>query len=269
MSKQKKSMYLNKKRKRIKKGPVILVGLCALLLLVSGVSAWQTWNKGETILPLTSDEEKPQVLDDSDKQKNEVSEYDIDTPASITAIINKQRPFPSDYEPSDLVVPNIAMRDNISGDEQYVRAQAATALEAMTSAAANEGIALLLGSGYRSYALQESLFASYEEISGTEAANQYSARAGQSEHQTGLAVDLVGDDMSCYLEICFEETPTGQWLESHAHEYGFILRFKKGKESITGYQYEPWHFRYVGPELAKAIHEKNVTMEEYFDLVQG
>ncbi|MGL4624326.1 MAG: M15 family metallopeptidase [Culicoidibacterales bacterium] len=257
-----KSMHLNdKKRRRIKKTPVIVL-VIVLILVIGGVLISNGSEKGSGVeIPLTPTPVEPVT-------EGATSSYDIDTPESLTAIINKQRPLAAEYVPNDLVVPTIAMRGNISDDEQYVRQATATALETMAQAAANEGIELVLGSGYRSYDLQENLFSSYAEASGIEQANTYSARAGQSEHQTGLAVDLVGSDYECYLEICFEETSTGQWLKEHAHKYGFIIRFLQGKESITGYQYEPWHLRYVGTELATAITQSGLTMEEYFKLVE-
>lgn len=259
-----KSLHLNDRRRRVKKTPIIVL-VCIFLLVIGGVLISNGSEKGSGVeIPLTPTpiEKTPETEGDST-----VEGYDIDTPTSITAVVNKQRPLAADYVPTDLVVPTITMRDNISNDEQHVRQATATALEKMAQAAAAEGIELVLGSGYRSYALQETLFASYAEQSGIEQANTYSAKAGESEHQTGLAVDLVGADYECYLQVCFEETPTGQWLKEHAHEYGFIIRFLKGKESITGYQYEPWHLRYVGEELAGAIQQSQQTMEEYFKLV--
>lgn len=260
-----KSLHLNDKRRRIKKTPIAIIGI-VLLLVVGGILISNGSEKGSGVaIPLTP---TPIETAKAEEQATVLAGYDIDTPTSLTAIINKQRPLTADYVPTDLVVPTIAMRANISDDEQHVRQVVATALETMAKAAAEEGVELVLGSGYRSYSLQESLFASYAEQSNIEQANTYSAKAGQSEHQTGLAVDLVGGDYDCYLEVCFEETTAGQWLQAHAHEYGFIIRFLKGKETITGYQYEPWHFRYVGAELASKIHQSQLTMEEYFKLVE-
>lgn len=92
------------------------------------------------------------------------------------------------------------------------------------------------------------------------------ARPGTSEHQTGLSFDATSPDQTCHLEICFENTSQGQWLVANAHAYGFHLRYQEGKESVTGYQYEPWHFRYLGKDLAGELHEKNLTLEEYFKL---
>ena len=89
-------------------------------------------------------------------------------------------------------------------------------------------------------------------------ADTYSARAGTSEHQTGLATDVNS------VSTSFENSSAFKWLEKNSYKYGFILRYPKGKEHITGYMYEPWHYRYVGSEVAKVIKEKNITYEEYY-----
>ena len=119
-------------------------------------------------------------------------------------------------------------------------------------------------SGYRSQYTQTSVYNSYAQKDGVTAADRYSARPRYSEHQTGLAADLGNG--TCDLEICFGNTSAGKWLESNAHKYGFIIRYPKGKESLTGYQYEPWHLRYVGKELAIQIYKTNQTLEQFFGL---
>ena len=112
-------------------------------------------------------------------------------------------------------------------------------------------------SGFRSYSTQKVLYNSYVQTDGVEAADTYSARPGHSEHQTGLAFD-VGN-----IDYGYGDTDAGRWLNDHAHEYGFIIRYLKGKESITGYVYEPWHIRYVGLNVASEIHTRGITLEEY------
>ena len=141
-------------------------------------------------------------------------------------------------------------------------------LEKLVAAARNAGVTIYVGSGYRSYATQASLFASNVRQHGETKASRFSSRPGHSEHQSGLAVDFGGTDRACWVEECFEQTTAGKWLAAHAHEYGFILRYPKGKESITGYQYEPWHFRYVGRELAGALHQSGLTMEEAWSYIE-
>ena len=104
------------------------------------------------------------------------------------------------------------------------------------------------------------LYDNYVATDGKEAADTYSARAGYSEHQTGLAVDIYNKVLPY---TSFEETEEFTWMQENAYKYGFILRFPKDKTNITGYQYESWHYRYVGKEVAKEIHENNLTLEEY------
>jgi len=136
----------------------------------------------------------------------------------------------------------------------------------MFAAAKEDGIHLAGVSGYRSHSVQKALFQRYVERDGEEAARRYSAEPGHSEHETGLAMDVSGIDGKCAAEDCFADTKEAEWLDRHAHEFGFIIRYPKGKESVTGYQYEPWHLRYVGKELAKEIAEQGITLEEYFGL---
>ena len=134
----------------------------------------------------------------------------------------------------------------------------------MLAAAKQQGFDLVAFSGYRSFEYQTTLYDNYVKRDGQAAADRYSARPGYSEHQTGLAFD-IGErgKEDVWLTEEFGETPAGQWLFTHAQEYGFILRFPQNKEEITGYMYESWHYRYVGKEVAKEITKKNITLEEY------
>lgn len=127
--------------------------------------------------------------------------------------------------------------------------------------AKEENHPVLAMSSYRSYDYQVNLYKRYVASDGVEAADTYSARAGFSEHQTGLCVDVY-DGKIDYTN--FEQSESFQWMQENAHRYGFILRFPKGKEHITGYQYESWHYRYVGVDIATYIHENNITFEEYY-----
>lgn len=187
----------------------------------------------------------------------------IDNPASASVVVNKQRPISSSYSPSDLRKPNVALKS--SG--LALRAEAASALERMFTDASAQSANLMLGSAYRSYSSQSSIYNNYVRSYGQAEADRFSARPGTSEHQTGWAADLSQRyDQSCWLEICFGATAEGQWLKNNAHKYGFIIRYPNGKEGITGYQYEPWHVRYFGTDLANKIHSAGQTVEEYFNL---
>ncbi|TXK80065.1 D-alanyl-D-alanine carboxypeptidase family protein [Paenibacillus sp. N3.4] len=191
----------------------------------------------------------------------------IAKPDSLTALVNKQNSLPSDYEPSDLVYPDVAFVFSEKIEKRKMRKEAAGALEKLFAGAKKDGISLAGVSAYRSYATQKSVFQRYVLKDGEEKAKTYSAVPGTSEHETGLAIDVTGSDGKCAAEDCFGGTKEANWLEKHASEYGFIIRYPKGKAAITGYQYEPWHIRYVGTDLSKEIVSKNVTMEEYFKAV--
>lgn len=153
-------------------------------------------------------------------------------------IVNKTYGLPSDYHP---------------GLEDYVL----DAFQEMKAAAAEEGLDLYIGSDFRDYDYQVTIYNNYCELYGWELADTFSARPGHSEHQTGLTIDCNS------IDDAFGETAEAAWLAQHCAEYGFIIRFPEGKEDITGYQYEPWHIRYVGKELATEINALGLTLEEY------
>ena len=139
-------------------------------------------------------------------------------------------------------------------------AQATSALYEMFAAAKNDGISLWVCSGYRSYSDQAYIYRGYVNRDGQAEADRYSARAGHSEHQSGLAFDL---NETTYA---FGESAAGKWVAAHAHEYGFILRYPENKESVTGYRYEPWHVRYLGKEMAQKVFESGLCLEEYLGI---
>ena len=145
-----------------------------------------------------------------------------------------------------------------------MRAQAATALNELLTDAKTAGYNLQIISSYRSFSTQSITYNGYVARDGQAKADTYSARPGHSEHQTGLAVDLGSG--TCNLEICFGDSPAGKWLAANAWNYGFVIRYQKDKTAITGYQYEPWHIRFVGKELASEIKTKDITLEEFFGL---
>lgn len=194
------------------------------------------------------------------------SKYSIDEPGSLWQVVNKSRPLPPDYVPSDLIVPDVRLRLSASEQQMKFRQIAEEDLIKMFDAASEQGVTLVFGSGYRSYSLQKQFYDSYVARDGQEAADRYSARPGTSEHQTGLSFDVTSISGKCHLEICFADMKEGQWVRNHAYEYGFIIRYPEGKKQITGYQYEPWHLRYVGRELASEIQKSSQTLEEFFGL---
>lgn len=187
---------------------------------------------------------------DSDTAQFPTSPSQVSAPTYIDdiLIVNKGIPLPEDYAP---------------GENSYARAE----FELMKDDAAAEGITLTAFSTYRSFDYQESLYNNYVAEDGQTAADKYSARPGHSEHQTGLAFDIGGSDPAYYTSEAFADRPAGIWLAENAHEYGFILRYPEDKEHITGYQFEPWQYRFVGRQDAQNIHDSGLTLDEYLDAV--
>ena len=144
-----------------------------------------------------------------------------------------------------------------------LRAEAKTALERMLSDAYAQGHDIYARSAYRSYAEQERTFAYWVSVLGEAEARRVSAEAGHSEHQLGTTVDLTTPDVGYDLTEAFGETPAGRWLADNAHIYGFALSYPAGAEAVTGYAYEPWHFRYVGADHAAAWKASGLTLVEY------
>lgn len=190
----------------------------------------------------------------------------VSNPDSMLVLVNKNYALSEDYEPSDLVLPNVLSTDYNQNQNIYLRKEAAMYLEQLFYAAQNEaGLTLLARSGYRSYQTQISLYDRYVSQNGTEKADTFSARAGHSEHQTGLAMDVTADSVNRQLVTDFGLTPEGIWLKENAHRFGYIIRYLEGREDETGYQYEPWHIRYVGVEAATEIYENNWILEQYLN----
>lgn len=184
---------------------------------------------------------------------------------STVVLVNKKRNLPASYEPKDLVVPNIPFSFSGSSPKKQMRKAAATALEKLFAAAKKDGIDIKAVSGYRSYATQKSIFERNASIKGEAVANKTSARPGQSEHQTGLAMDISSASAGYDLQQSFGSTKEGKWLKANAPKYGFIIRYGKDQEKLTGYAYEPWHVRYVGVYIAGEMTKQNLTLEQYLE----
>jgi len=184
--------------------------------------------------------------------------YSDSEASSITVVVNKKHKLPSSYAPS--VVP-------IAGG--YLRQEAVTAMNDLLATANSAGNSMKIISSYRSYSTQVSTYQKWVNLQGQTEADRGSARPGHSEHQTGLAVDLGNPDNSCNLLACFGTGIRGVWLANNAHSFGFIVRYPEGKESLTGYQYEPWHVRYVGITEATAIYQSGQTMDQYYGVEAG
>lgn len=178
----------------------------------------------------------------------------------LLVLVNKYHGVTRDYEPKDMVEVDLSMA---AWDGIQIKKEAYDAFVEMFNDAAAQGYSFCICSGYRSYEYQQELFENALATQSEEEAHMFSAYPGRSEHHTGLAIDITSESMGWSLSQDFADYPEGKWLDEHCQNYGFILRYQKGKEDITGYQYEPWHFRYVGKEVAKEIMSKGITFEEY------
>jgi len=195
------------------------------------------------------------------KANYEYYDEDIIKPTNLKdgnlMLLNKFHYLNEDYNPDDIVkISNMYAYDNNSIKEEVY-----TAYKKMWNAAKKEDLTLIVTSSYRSYDTQENLWETRANKYGEEEADKETARAGFSEHQTGLALDIVTYNS---LLNDFENTDEFKWLQKNAHKYGFILRYPKDKEDITGYSYESWHYRYVGVDVATQIYEENITFDEYY-----
>jgi D-alanyl-D-alanine carboxypeptidase len=172
--------------------------------------------------------------------------------------------LPQGWKPKDLVTISVPYRGR--SEAKYLRKEAADAIIRLFASAKKDEITLCAISGFRSYELQKSVYYKYTRQLGEKTAEMVSAKPGSSEHQTGLSIDISTKSLNYALRNSFANTSEGKWLAENAARFGFILRYPKGREAITGYAYEPWHFRYIGKELAADITKKGVTLEEYYGI---
>ena len=191
---------------------------------------------------------------DKDYYSNDIP-LSKDKASKLDVIVNKYYKLDKDYEPEDLTVIN----SKFASGTQKLRKEAADKFEEMASDMLKENLKIYAGSTYRSYSYQEGLYNRYVKKDGFKEAETYSARAGYSEHQLGLAVDIVNGKQNYLSEGDKEYT----WLVNNSYKYGFILRYPHESEYITGYVFEDWHFRYLGIDLATKVHESKLTYDEY------
>ncbi|MEI6850459.1 MAG: M15 family metallopeptidase [Candidatus Saccharibacteria bacterium] len=259
-----------------RKSIVIIVAFIIIAVLVSLFVV--IWVKTDTALsptlPKNLTTKKNDVIETEKIVKKEVivekpiipsfdkSKYSTTVPSSIWVVVNKQHPLvPISYTPVNLIT---TVGATISSSAQID-------FEAMNNTALASGINFTIVSSYRSYDTQNYLYNNYVASYGQVASDTFSARPGYSEHQTGFTIDLGSSTgASCNLDSCFRSTIEGTWLAQHAYEYGFLLRYPIDKQQITGYMSEPWHFRYIGRELALEMKNKSIsTLEEFFNISGG
>ena len=272
---RKSRMDRNKNKKPIIIGSIISVVLFALIavgyIYKDELFSSKSTTESEEVTPdivETQEELNEAVVEDNkqpdteqqDEQPDKMIEVDAGGyPIAVAAVVeptyidgiliaNKKYPLPEDFNPGE-------------------NAEARAAFEQMATDAKALGFDLVAFSGFRSYEYQTTLYNNYVNRDGKEAADRYSARPGHSEHQTGLAFD-VGEKSreDLWLTAEFGETPAGKWLADNAYKYGFILRYPEGKEDVTGFMYEAWHFRYLGVEKATEVKQTGLTLEEYLSV---
>ncbi|WP_082050395.1 M15 family metallopeptidase [Risungbinella massiliensis] len=244
------------------------IGKIAAVIVVStlliGLAIFFAINQEDKGAKNASEETKKETTPSTtEPTKPSSSEPQIEL-TEIQMLVNKEHGLDEDYVPPDLIVPKIKFVYQTAEIKQMQRV-AAESLEKMFEAAKQDGLPLAGVSGYRSYKTQKILYNNYVKRDGQEAADRYSAKPGHSEHMTGLTMDIAGYSGKCAASDCFHNTKEAQWLKDNAYKYGFILRYPPGKEEITGYKHESWHYRYVGEPLAKFIYEKQITLEEYYE----
>jgi len=182
---------------------------------------------------------------------------DISNESSHLVLVNKYRRLSADFVPEDLE----KISTSCSNGEKFLSKVAKEAFEELCVDASSVNLSIKASSAYRSYSYQANLYNSYVSSKGQKEADRSSAKPGHSEHQTGLAIDVASGSNN-YVK--FGESDEYEWIKDNAHKYGFIIRYTKETEGITGYMDEPWHIRYIGKEIATYLYENNMTYDEYY-----
>lgn len=244
----------------VKVARILLAAALALFL----IGVWGRYHRPNTSPVIVPTDKDDAVDGDEASPEPTPLPVELTDPASITVLVNKTHALPAEYVPEKLVTPYVLS----TSDVIKVSSKAADQLKKMVTKAEDNGIKLYLTSGYISYKTQDDYFSDRASMVGEAEANKVIAKAGFSEHQTGLAFDFSDEPSGTATTTAFAETEAGKWLMTHAHEYGFILRYPEGKEAITGYSYQPWHYRYVGKDVANAMYKisPDLTMEEYYNV---
>jgi D-alanyl-D-alanine carboxypeptidase len=256
------------KERKMKKIYLVMAFSCALAMFVgtfaygashySPLSVGGTHIDGSVVNPLSGSTATPATISTARSGSGG------NTCDSLLVLVDKSHGLPANYVPASL----ISLHDygipvnNYSIRARYILVRDLQDLIATGEAA---GHYLVVASAYRSYAEQTSIFSSYVQDYGLEEANTFSARPGQSQHQLGTAIDFTTAEMGYGLSQTFGSTPTGQWLLANAYKYGFYLSYPQGQESVTGYRYEPWHFRYLGRQNASELQQSGLIMQTYLE----
>lgn len=222
-------------------------------------------SSANTIPPLSAKIAEPTSISASitAKKSTEVSSGVFITKMGddFLVLINKTIRLPASYTPSDLVSIDDIVQTTKGG--MMLRAEAAESMREMNSSAKGDGVLIIILSAYRSYWSQQATFSSWVGSAGLAAAETFSARPGHSQHQLGTTFDYTSESVNLGLSKDLTNTAEGKWMAANAHKYGFVISYPKGAEAITGYIYEPWHYRYIGVENANKMMESQVILEEF------
>jgi D-alanyl-D-alanine carboxypeptidase len=246
---------------------VLFLVLAILAFIIIGQLDFSSFSSGGLEKEVSGVEEP--VVPDTEQEMREAIQQDMEK--GFLILVNKEKGLAKEYVPEDLAEISYFAKDR-SPQWRKMRQEAVQAFHALCEDALEQEMEIVVTTAYRSYDFQSSLYYSYVESRGQEWADRYSAKPGTSEHQTGLAADCSSPSVGYQLTSTFGDTPEGKWLAENAHRFGFIIRYPEGKEAITGYNYEPWHIRYVGVLSAEQIYTKGITLEEWlgeFALEQG
>lgn len=245
-------------KRKLKLALIILIGLVVVFFGVRAVMHF-AFPASNTPPGQTASKDPENGGDGTDANKPVQNE-------EFLLLVNKTHPLDENYKPDDLTAIKYYAEDRDAA-ARFMRKEAAEHFHTLVEAAKKDGHTIVMTTAYRSYGFQQVLWDNYVKKHGEAEANTFSAKPGQSEHQTGLCTDVSSPSVNYQLTTDYGKAEEGIWLAEHAHEYGFIIRFPLGKEDVTGYQYEPWHIRYVGQPAADEIYEKGITLEEYLDEV--
>jgi D-alanyl-D-alanine carboxypeptidase len=266
----------NIEEKKTKKHPFTLTKLILTLLAIAiaflGVAAYANLHRDEIGKKLAEEQRASAGAAATSSASASTLPKELTTLGSDQYLVNKQHKLPDGYAPTDAELSTPYL--NSTTDAIRLKTSAADAAKSMKAAATSAGVTLIVSAGYLTYQEQQDLYTStLKLLNGEEgAAATAIEKAGYSEHQLGLAIDFTSDASQAKPTVAFADTDASKWLAEHAHEYGFILRYPKGKESITGYDFMPWHYRYVGVDVATAIYNANAahdeTFEEYYNITK-
>jgi zinc D-Ala-D-Ala carboxypeptidase len=282
MGKMKSSRKMKKSKSLLR--PLLIVFFCVVLLYGAFYYISSTGVQDDIVLPEIIEDETPEGSGKLEETEAEETE-DIEPPSGqdqsvpenavlpepgdaelkvisdgndLLALVTKETTLKSSYAPTDLTrIPEYMY----PARELWLREEAFQQLEKLWQAAADDGVTLTIISAYRSYDYQQALFQNYASSYGEEAANRFSARPGQSEHQLGTTVDFGGTAVD--LKAAYADTDQGRWLAENAYKFGFAMSYPEGKEEITGYIFEPWHYRYIGLEAAAEWYAAGLSLKEF------